>query len=239
MRKVNKPSEVPAALQRMQALIKEELETEKHNFKWKNKHYSQPIKKDLQKIYYNKCGFCEIILQESKSSEGFTVEHFRPKSDYYWLGAEWTNLFPLCVKCNKKKDKNFPTKNQKVQNPPFDENGSFILSRCLANSDELLNEQPVYLHPEIDEPLAFFEVNKSGQFLPKSDLEGFDLLRANKMITTFLGVEFLENKRKKQIELLKKQLRNVVTNFLKYCSENYTQREIKLSFFSFLKLFLL
>ncbi|WP_338763561.1 HNH endonuclease [Bernardetia sp. ABR2-2B] len=234
MRKVNKPSEVPAVLQRRQAELKEQLVIKQPKF-WKNKHYAQPTKKDLKEIYKNKCGFCERVLKEDQSYEGFTVEHFRPKSHYYWLALEWTNLFPLCRKCNKIKDDSFPTKNQSVQHPPINENGNIILSKCLADSEELLNEKPFYLHPEIDEPLDFFEVDKSGQFVAKSDLNGFDSQRANEMIDKFLGNQNLVNERKKPIQRIKNQLDSVVINFKEYCSENYTDREIKLAFFSLFK----
>ncbi len=234
MRKIDKPSGVPAALQRRQAELKEELLTKQPKF-WKNKHYAQPTKKDLKEIYENKCGFCETILKQDESNKGFTIDHFRPKTNYYWLALEWTNLFPLCKKCNKIKDDNFPTKNAKIQSPPIDENGNFILSKCLATSEELLKEQPLYLHPEIDEPLNFFRVNKDGKFFPKSDINDFDLERANEMINKFLGKENLENERKEHIENITNYLRKETSNFLEYCSEDYTDREIRLSFFSVFK----
>ncbi len=234
MRKVNKTNEVPTALQRRQADLKEQLVIKKPKF-WKNKHYAQPTKKDLKEIYKNKCGFCEKILQKSQSQEGFTVEHFRPKSHYYWLALEWTNLFPLCRKCNDVKDNDFPTKNTKIQFPPIDEDGNLVLSKCLSNSEELLNEKPFYLHPEIDEPLDFFEVSKNGQFFPKSNLKGFELQRAEVMIEKFLGKENLENERKEHIKSIKTRLTNEVMNFLEYSSKNYTDTEIKLSFFALFK----
>ncbi len=65
-------------------------------------------KEDLKNLYHNKCGFCEVNLTNASSENQFTVDHYRPKKYYCWLGNEWTNLFPTCWKCNNQKGEDFP-----------------------------------------------------------------------------------------------------------------------------------
>ena len=89
-----KKNKIPDSLVLVQKTIAKELFEKKENFKRKPKHYSTPIKQELKKLYNNKCAFCEVELSESDTDNKFTVEHYRPKDHYYWLGAEWTNLFP-------------------------------------------------------------------------------------------------------------------------------------------------
>lgn len=42
-----------------------------------------------------RCAFCERALRE-----GDPVEHFRPRSVYWWLAWTWGNLFASCNSCN-------------------------------------------------------------------------------------------------------------------------------------------
>ncbi|WP_338792403.1 HNH endonuclease [Bernardetia sp. MNP-M8] len=241
MRKVNKPSEIPTKLLKVHNLIAEELYVKKDKFDWRDEHYNTPIKEELRdKIYYKKCGYCEIKLVEYKCDEEFTIEHFRPKKHYYWLGAEWTNLFPVCSKCNNNKGDEFSLQLEysriKKEYAPFDSNGSLIFSKCLVDSDELLSEKPLYLHPEIDEPLHFFEVNKDGILYLKNDLDKFEQRRGKHMLDKLLETERLEHARKKVIDKAKEQLEREIRNFIEYSSNSQDNTQIKLSFFSFFKM---
>lgn len=66
----------------------------------------------LEKLFNNKCGYCEINYGGAPSD----VEHFRPKGGidyedqgsvrkytegYYWLAADWENLIFSCQHCNR------------------------------------------------------------------------------------------------------------------------------------------
>ena len=64
------------------------------------------VKKDLAAMQHNKCCYCEKREEQAKYRD---VEHYRPKSQYYWLTWTWENLLFACQDCNReqKKDK-FP-----------------------------------------------------------------------------------------------------------------------------------
>lgn len=85
---------------------------DKDNPKFEFKVYKE-AKPVLQKLFNNKCGYCEIDYGGAPSD----VEHFRPKAGidyehaggidtypegYYWLGADWDNLIYSCQHCNRR-----------------------------------------------------------------------------------------------------------------------------------------
>ena len=77
------------------------------NGKWINekiyvsRYKQKDIRIELDKIYNNKCAYCESRVEE------LHVEHFRPKSIYYWLSYSWDNLMLCCPSCNKQKNNEF------------------------------------------------------------------------------------------------------------------------------------
>jgi uncharacterized protein (TIGR02646 family) len=242
MRTINKPEQVPQKLIDVQNNIAEDLYTKKEKFKWRTEHYSAPIKSDLKDIYHNKCAFCEVELTEQDTENKFTVEHYRPKSIYYWLGAEWTNLFPACCACNHKKGNEFPLflgKN-KIKSAPFDDiNHSLIKDRCKANSDELLNEEPLYLHPEITTPEKYFqfEAKKQGAatILNEDSLSPLEQEQARKMLK-LINRPSVEEKRKRKWTDYQTKLRRIILNGREELGSNYSdysEKEIKLLFLSF------
>jgi uncharacterized protein (TIGR02646 family) len=239
MRKIEKPTTIPIELVEVNSLIANDLYTKKVSFKWRDEHYNIPIKKELKDIYHNKCGYCEIFLVEYDCDEKFSIEHFRPKEHYYWLGAEWTNLFPACNKCNNNKGSEFTLQIEynrvKKENAPFDNLGNIISLKCLASNKELLDEQPLCLHPELDNPLEYFEINANGEIIIKSNLNKFENRRAEEMRAKFLGNKYLENKRKPVINDTQKLLRSIVENFIQCSSTPPTNGEFALAFFPFFK----
>jgi uncharacterized protein (TIGR02646 family) len=78
--------------------------------------YSRPDVKDaLETIFAKKCAYCETRYDRSGPID---VEHFRPKSEvvvagggrsegYWWLAAEWDNLLPSCIDCNRARTQDF------------------------------------------------------------------------------------------------------------------------------------
>ncbi len=69
------------------------------------------VKLVLNELFHGKCAYCESIYSQVHPVD---VEHFRPKAavahqgelrkpGYYWLAAEWTNLFPSCIDCNRER----------------------------------------------------------------------------------------------------------------------------------------
>jgi uncharacterized protein (TIGR02646 family) len=57
----------------------------------------------LEACHNGKCCYCEPPLDANSE-----VEHWRPKSKYYWLAYTWDNLLYCCGFCNKKKLQQFP-----------------------------------------------------------------------------------------------------------------------------------
>ncbi|EHB50138.1 MULTISPECIES: HNH endonuclease [Paenibacillus] len=93
--------------------IKQAL-TQEYKTSKKNVWNVDYIKNALLEMSNNKCIFCECKLgEESKYIE---VEHFYPKSLYPDEVIEWTNLLPICKRCNVKK-LDHDTKKEPIINP--------------------------------------------------------------------------------------------------------------------------
>lgn len=131
-----------------------------HQEKVFHQRYKQSdIKETLKIIYHEKCAFCEQIVIECKDNNlldcSSTVEHYRPKSIYYWLAYSWDNLLYCCWKCNKSKDNNFETLNAKIE---YDE--SFKDTIHSSNLDYQKLENPKMINPEIEsilDKLSFYD----------------------------------------------------------------------------------
>ncbi len=110
-------------------------------------------KTQLEKQFYKKCAYCE-----TKFTEYTQIEHYRPKSKYYWLAYEWSNLLPSCEKCNNAKSNKFPLINKKktVKKPNLI-NKKIDLSKCKADVFPLINEKPFILHPKIDNTQEYLD----------------------------------------------------------------------------------
>ena len=126
-------------------------------------------KKELERIFHKKCGYCELKYKAGLTGE---VEHYRPKGriltgdrkpiwpGYYWLAATWTNLVPVCSMCNKLnlvvdltdgterttgKGERFPLVDESLRAKPEEDHAS---------------EEPLLLDPCVHKPadhLAFIE----------------------------------------------------------------------------------
>ena len=83
----------------------------KPRFKFRAYRHPELIK-TLEQLFCDKCAYCEMRY----SSVGYLeVEHYRPKSHYYWLAAEWSNLLPSCKRCNNGKLNKFPLADARKQ----------------------------------------------------------------------------------------------------------------------------
>ncbi len=109
----------------------------------------------LEEQFNEKCAYCET---KYKSTSDTWIEHYRPKSEYYWLAYEWSNLIPTCTKCNRKKNNYFPLidETNRVKKPPLS-NGQLDTSACKADAAILLNEHAFVLHPKIDNPEEYLD----------------------------------------------------------------------------------
>lgn len=99
------------------------------------------LKKKLIEIFQGKCAYCDSTIVHISAGD---VEHFRPKSKYWWMAAKWDNLLFACEKCNRtgKIDK-FPLLDEDFKynyNEPekFDEeekNYRLLINPCIENPE--------------------------------------------------------------------------------------------------------
>lgn len=63
----------------------------------------------LRALFLKKCAYCECRIGAFGPAD---IEHFRPKAGvredpahggYWWLAAEWKNLLPACIDCNRER----------------------------------------------------------------------------------------------------------------------------------------
>jgi len=135
---------------RREICIKDKKYHQKKEF---HQRYKQPdIKTTLKKIYHKKCAFCEQKITECKDNNledcSQTIEHYRPKSKYYWLAYSWDNLLWCCHRCNQNKSNNFEiVSNEVAYENLFKEN---IHSSTLGYQKI---EKPKMIHPELESVL--------------------------------------------------------------------------------------
>ena len=251
MRKVNKDFHAPpTALQQGFAEKKENLLTKQSEHQFDGRIYNTAVKQELKKLYHNKCAYCERMMGDDE----FTVEHYRPKKgsySYYWLGYEWSNLLPVCTKCNNAKDDKFPVavpsrvmpksgKKSRVKEPQFLADGNLDLEAMKANHPYLVNEKPYLLHPEVDYPQSFLSVQRTGQLIPRSKKEVNEekFERAYQTIKlTNLNRDVLTYERRKIIEtfevVLKKQTVRLLQEITdKHISKHNLDSYLRLAYFA-------
>jgi len=144
MIKIEKPTTVPASLnseltqQKRQELIDagKYVDEAKYSYHYKK----EDVKAHLKEVYKGKCAYCE------QSIEDFDVEHFRPKSVYYWLTYSWDNLLYICGKCNSFKSNKFDIQGIRAN---FQVEDLAEIHQLHEKYSE--QEQPFMIHPEKEE----------------------------------------------------------------------------------------
>jgi 5-methylcytosine-specific restriction endonuclease McrA len=140
-------------------------------------------KRVLDKKDKPKCFYCE---SQGEAMLPLEVEHYRPKDGlnkidliagqvhvgYYWLGNEWSNLILSCRSCNNSgaKGTRFPIGNNQdrvFHHQPVDNSETLNRDNCKIDSQDLLNESPILLNPEIDTPEEHLTFDNTGQIIHK------------------------------------------------------------------------
>jgi hypothetical protein len=169
-------------MEKQRQIKKGELERHEFPSKW------QPTKKQLQKESGGKCAYCEASTTESMHGD---VEHYRPKSKYWWLAYVYDNYLASCQLCNQK---------FKVQNFEIASNGAILSEPEITEAttrDEMVamakaaipdpldeialeafeaihrSERPLIPNPYIDDPSEVFAWNvregiKEVELVPKA-----------------------------------------------------------------------
>lgn len=141
------------------------------------------VKARLETIFHKKCAYCECNISLGAH---YDAEHFRPKDLYYWLCYEWTNLLLACQKCNRDhKGIKFPLADprNRLRNPPIDDKNGLKKADCHLLSTVLSDEQPLLLHPAMDDPKIHLKFLKSGmiQGLTPKGIESIEVYGLNRV----------------------------------------------------------
>ena len=208
--------------------IKDEKYHQKKEFHQRFKQ--KDIKESLKSIYKNKCAFCEQEITECVDNNledcSSTVEHYRPKSIYYWLAYSWDNLLWCCHRCNQNKDNKFEILNTQVD---FQE--SFkdrIHIRSILYQDI---EKPLMIHPEIESVLT--QLSFENGIISSDDNRVKYTINTCKLDRADLNekrLKVLENFRSnaKKRNLLNKSYEDVLDNLKKdFMDENSEFRALK------------
>lgn len=118
----------------------------------KNRYKVGSVQKRLNKIYHLKCAYCEKKLLDSPKH----IEHYRPKSIYYWLAYSWDNLLLSCGNCNSAKGNRFKTLNAQVTYS----NETFTSIHNLWTSYNI-REKPTIINPEQEDVLTSIVFDKN------------------------------------------------------------------------------
>jgi len=161
----------------------------------------------LRAMFNKKCAYCEFNYAAGGPED---VEHFRPKGGvvikdklaqpgYYWLAAEWRNLLPSCIDCNRKRTKEFADATTGVSGkanlfPVADE------SRRWRSHRGRNREDPLLLNPCDDNPEQHLEFIDRGLVRAALDAAGHPSPRGESSIEIY-GLrrqDLVEQREKKQ-----------------------------------------
>ncbi|MFK7946817.1 MAG: AAA family ATPase [Saprospiraceae bacterium] len=167
-------------------------------------------KKRLREIYHGKCAYTEQKITEEETY----ILRYRPVSEYPWLEFEWSNLLPVCKMVfeayeNFKKlqlvknelNNEFPIRGEKVEKEPIDKNN------FKADSELMLSEIPLLLHPEVDTIENYIRIFSEGNIYSISN-EGITTIETFNLNN--------QNLIQKRLELIKLEQRQITEIFYDY-----------------------
>ena len=159
-------------------------EIQKHTF---NSNRWKPAKEQLFAETGGKCAYCEAPTSVVAFGD---VEHYRPKSSYWWLAYCYDNYLASCQLCNQRfKKDDFPIQNRKMRAPIIKRNttDNFITTQVGTIAPDPLDtdrvntfirlhqqERPLLLNPYFDDPAGYFawradEVLREVEVTPNSE----------------------------------------------------------------------
>ncbi|HRG77594.1 MAG TPA: HNH endonuclease [Leptospiraceae bacterium] len=167
------------------------IRTGNYNIRYNLLYKTKEIKAALNTVYNGKCGYCETPVKVYINNIGNvpdpdyqrTVEHYRPKSNYYWLAFSWDNLLITCSRCNRAKLDNFQIKGKQVIYDPKD------LQKINELADEYNElEKPDLIHPELEDVESKLEFDEYGK-ISSSDSRVKYTITTHKLDRPFLNAE--------------------------------------------------
>ena len=161
-------------------ILKSNLLIEKNTHDSKSSCYRDTTLNKLLDLYKNKCAICE-----RSRGEELEVDHYRPykkrcnttgeikynQPGYYWLTYEWSNLIPLCSKCNNHKSNKFPLREFLEINRVDSHLNTLIVDFNPYDGDWLQQfEKPLIVNPEKEKnPENNFSIHKNGKYIGRTD----------------------------------------------------------------------
>ena len=139
---------------------------------------SDAVKEALNSVFGSKCAYCESRYDQLAPMD---VEHYRPKNGYldgkgklvppgyYWLAADWENLFPSCIDCNRERSQIRVASGGNRIKAKTGKTNKFPLargSRRAKRPNQHLREQPLLLNPCCDDPQNHLRFTDEGMVLP-------------------------------------------------------------------------
>lgn len=154
------------------------------------------VKEKLKLIYYNKCAYCEQKVEEIQ------VEHYRPKTKYWWLVYSWDNLLCACAKCNRNKTNNFEILGNKVN---FDNADLTEIHKLRDKYDEI--EDPKFFNPEKENPEKHLIFDTKGEMKSNNIRLQFTINKCK------LNRDYLIDARKKILDDMKREYKSTMFMF--------------------------
>lgn len=130
--------------------------------------YKDPeVKEALERLFLGKCAYCE---SRYAGTQPMDVEHWRPKGmiveldeegkvvdkinpGYYWLAAQWENLLPSCIDCNREREQTLAVAETKET---LGKANQFPLAkgspRATEEQPDINVEEPLLLNPCTNDP---------------------------------------------------------------------------------------
>lgn len=154
-------------------------DTDSYNSRYK---YSD-TKDKLKRIYESKCAFCENKVEQ------FHVEHYRPKSIYYWLAFSWDNLLLACPTCNQFKGEDF-----RIEGTIATYTKVFLNNYNNYSFNYDIIEKPLLLNPELTISNGTFSFSQSGVITSDDPRGKYTIERCK------LDRDYLNDERKKILD---------------------------------------
>jgi uncharacterized protein (TIGR02646 family) len=132
------------------------------------------VKLVMAEDFHGKCAYCE---SRYAASQPVDVEHYRPKGGYlrdnrlmkpgyYWLAADWMNLLPSCIDCNRARTQEFPDEPDQLSGKGNRFPIASETRRATAPGQEQ-RERALLLHPRLDDPREHLEFYGEGEVRPR------------------------------------------------------------------------
>ncbi len=124
------------------------------------------VKAALHALFHGKCAYCESFYDATAPVD---VEHFRPKGrlaedtahpGYWWLAADWDNLLPSCIDCNRRRRQRHagadgtPMAESSGKQDQFPVTGPHVAS----HEADIEAERPLLIDPCRDDPARHLAV---------------------------------------------------------------------------------